>query len=70
MINKNSLYMMEGHDLQQLEETLTKINAMSGQQLAGKGGDLRDLAQKAQLHVEAAIEADDGEAANATEFVS
>ena len=68
MINENSLYMIEGSELKELNAALTEINAMSVQKL--DGDKLRDLVQKEQLHADAAIEADDGDAANETEFVT
>jgi hypothetical protein len=64
-IKKESLYMIEGHDLSVISRVLTAINSMSGQRLAGKGDDLRDLVQKAQGSLDAAIEADSGELSTA-----
>jgi hypothetical protein len=40
-IKKESLYMIEGHDLSVISRVLTAINSMSGQRLAGKGSGLR-----------------------------
>jgi len=55
-INENREYVIEGSDLLQLSDVLTRINAMSGQQIDGDM--LRDLVQKAQLHAGSAVELD------------
>jgi hypothetical protein len=52
MIHDDKIYLIEGSALKMLRETVTKINEMSGQQLAGKGDELRDLAQRAHLCID------------------